>query len=1122
MSQIIPTYPIFEGSQVLTSDQLNQLSAYLDQQNRLTRSKLIGIGIVCGLQVQPLAGGLKISKGLGITSEGFLIQIGTDFNATHYRSYTLPESVTYKPFGFPEQDVQLWEMLSEKPEDDAEVKKLNTPATFLNEKYVLLFLEIFDRDLKSCLGNACDDKGKDRVFSLRRLLVNKTDLDLILTRSANVGGAFPGAPGLKRFRLKKPLFDPTKPESNQIGAFISHYQKTILETVDSAFWENLKAGFSVFEPLLAKSFEFKNPFDQASLIAKITQINQSLTDAPATVRGAQYLYDFFKELNLAWEEFLESGLALWYSCPTDPSLFPLHLLLGKALPASESAEEFYKYRHGFVQPPIFNEQRLLKETLAQRYRRLVLMIENFELELLRNPKPDQFPVKITPSKEKYGTLGQRSIPYYYAIKSNGSLGNWFSLEKNWSDPAHRQLWSSDRGSVLSYDNQPDVPVANPDFLESPLSYDWEEFPFLRIEGHLDQDIEKAKEAILKLIREFNLPIHLETLHLDAGGTVSDKNCGWNDLQEEYMHHRLLLLGMIRDLREIIDFLKKMNENFGSDKELFEDEAADQVLKAFELFENLVGALTECMEDLDWDKFQESYKKILQTLLDFLLIQLKFLDKIDINDKEQDKTLELYNGLLARVSPLIYRILDLFYFTKIQRLYVSYLQRKAKLHNSRKFSEYLIQNPGLTHEAGVYRGGTFFLIYMQSSGRIIGDFSLPGGACDCLCIEACEEDSWSLLPPFARPDYAITLQNKGVRIEVMVNDRLAVERKYILKPIQNTSEKGGIVKQDEANPAFLYEPPKDFTGDDAFSYQLIDEESGLSDVGRVTIWVKGPKATSCYTAEILTCWGEKNVQTAARARQLNPTNSLQETIQNLLESLKNSGGFTPDEIQFDFLEDEETRKQLLSCLGLLQDGMSYEALGQAILDYQAANCGAQTPPPQPQCTSTKVGGTVMGPTGGSIPGAKITVEGTGITTTTDTKGNFSVDFPTPGQTLVFEASRFIKTTRAICNESFITVVMTPETQTAPPVSGIAVGVATLAQEDLIKVASVRGLIAASDTSKDKNELIRLIEDDKQEVTLATEELSLLKNDTLKTIADGKDLKYRSNTTKSALVNLISGK
>ncbi|WP_026950732.1 carboxypeptidase-like regulatory domain-containing protein [Algoriphagus mannitolivorans] len=1123
MSQIITTYPIFEGSQVLTSEQLNQLSAYLDQQNRLTRSKLIGIGIVCGMQVQPLTDGLKITKGLGITSEGFLIQIGQDFNGTHYRPYTLPEGISYKPFGFPEQDVTLFEILSSKPEDETDVKKLNDPAAFLTEKYVLLFLEIFDKDLKSCLGNACDDKGQDRIMTLRRLLISKTDLDKVLTRSANVSGGFSGAPDLKSFHFKKPLFSPSGLESNQIGPFINLYQKTIQDTATPEFWEQLQKGYTVFEPLLAKSFDFKNPFTQAALTAKITQIKQSLTDAPATIRGAQYLYDFFHELALAWGEFVETGLSLWYSCPTDPSIFPLHLMLGKAKPSTESPEEFYKYRHGFVQAPIYNEQRLLKETLAQQYRRLVLMIETFELEILKNPKPGQFPIKITPSKEKSGPLGLRSIPYYYDIKSKGNLGNWFSLEKNWANPAPQQLWSSTRGKVLGYDNQPDAMPSNPGFWESPLSYNWEAFPFLRIEGHLDYDILKAKEDIQKLINKFNLPIHLESLHLDSGGPLQDKNCGWNDLQEEYMHHRFQLLGMIRDLREILDFLQKMNEKYGGEKEMFSDKDENQVLKAFELFEIWVDAMSECLEDLDWDKFQEAYKKILQTLLDFLLIQMKLLDKMDVNDKEADKNLELINGLMARVSPLIYRILDLFYFTKIQRLFLSYLHRKSKLHNSRKFSEFLNENPGLTHEAGVYRGGTFILVYMQSSGKVIGDFSLPGAACDCQCIEACDSDDWSLLPPFARPDYAITLQNSAVSIEVMVNDRLPIKRNYIVKPLSESSEKGGKVSQDGNNPIFIYEPPKDFAGDDAFSYLLVDEDSGLSDVGRVTIWVKSPKPQTCYNRDILACWGEKNVFAAVEFRKLDPGNDLEFAIQSLLTSLQQTGGFTEEEIMsVDFLEEEESRKQLLSCLGLFQDGMDYDSMGKAILDYQAANCGASQPNPEPTCTSTRVIGRVMTPAGGPVSGAKVSVKGSNISVLTNDKGEFLIQFPNPGQTLIFEATRFISTEIEICNQENITVTLIPEKQETNTESvGVAVAVNTLTEEDLIKVATIRGLLSEG-SNPDKNTVIRLMEDDKQEVTLKTEELVLLKNDTLKVIADSRDLRYRSNSNKTSLVNLITGK
>ena len=44
------TYPVFEANQVLTNAHLNDLFEYLDEQTRLTRANLIGIGIACGLE----------------------------------------------------------------------------------------------------------------------------------------------------------------------------------------------------------------------------------------------------------------------------------------------------------------------------------------------------------------------------------------------------------------------------------------------------------------------------------------------------------------------------------------------------------------------------------------------------------------------------------------------------------------------------------------------------------------------------------------------------------------------------------------------------------------------------------------------------------------------------------------------------------------------------------------------------------------------------------------------------------------------------------------------------------------------------------------------------------------
>src|ERR1043165_2597703 len=119
MTTFLDSYPVFENNQVLTSSQLNQLVAYLDEQNRLTRVKLIGDGIACGFTLKydklTAPDELTIFQGMGITSAGYLITEG-DCIVKEYRKYELPKGCRYVPFEDPDttvQDVLLWELLTE-------------------------------------------------------------------------------------------------------------------------------------------------------------------------------------------------------------------------------------------------------------------------------------------------------------------------------------------------------------------------------------------------------------------------------------------------------------------------------------------------------------------------------------------------------------------------------------------------------------------------------------------------------------------------------------------------------------------------------------------------------------------------------------------------------------------------------------------------------------------------------------------------------------------------------------------------------------------------------------------------------------------------------------------------
>src|SRR5213592_851003 len=87
---IANNFPVFEADQVLSNRHLNDLFNYLDQQDRLTRSKLIGSGIVCGLEIVYTQEGIHVTRGAAVTSQGFML-LHCENDYTHHIPYSTPE-----------------------------------------------------------------------------------------------------------------------------------------------------------------------------------------------------------------------------------------------------------------------------------------------------------------------------------------------------------------------------------------------------------------------------------------------------------------------------------------------------------------------------------------------------------------------------------------------------------------------------------------------------------------------------------------------------------------------------------------------------------------------------------------------------------------------------------------------------------------------------------------------------------------------------------------------------------------------------------------------------------------------------------------------------------------------
>jgi len=197
------SYPIFEPNQVLQFTDLNTLFDYLDQHNRLTRTHLIGMGIVCGLTVElsEETAAIQISPGCGITSEGYLLHLEAT-TLTHYQMVEV-SSHLFAPTSSSKNGangsgnngnngsngnnngnengivavIDLFASVGEeqrlelgKNPDGSDRKNLDELKDELENYVIVLVCELDETRRDSCLVD-CDDRGIDRTFRTRFFLL---------------------------------------------------------------------------------------------------------------------------------------------------------------------------------------------------------------------------------------------------------------------------------------------------------------------------------------------------------------------------------------------------------------------------------------------------------------------------------------------------------------------------------------------------------------------------------------------------------------------------------------------------------------------------------------------------------------------------------------------------------------------------------------------------------------------------------------------------------------------------------------------------------------------------------------------------------------------------------------
>ena len=538
-SNINFSYPFFIQNQVLRSENLNNIVNYLDEQNRLTRTHLFGIGIVYGLNIEiglVQSDGrvdLNISDGIGISSKGFFYNV----QAMQLNSWT-PVEVEQAEFlcdpDSPEETFEIWELF----ENGAGGEMLN--EDFFKEDKVIILLWDQKEEFRTTCFNDRDNivEGEVRI-NIRKFAVTTEVAEIITKGLDEVGGSenqvnLP-AVCLNRFGYTRTPGSDTEPgifpeEIVDCRRFLENYESICVNGLRVA--EN--SGGNIAQAYIEVAKEFPEFFEENQFqnlethligTANPKGLLQQVLDSNQQT-GVQYFYDYLKDLVLAYEEFTNTDYAQIVTLRPDPCLFPYHISLGRIFFAenklNQSAE--YPYRTNLIRPPIegqFDQSFRRAKRLAERMINLTksevqgedpivarFLNVNLPISLITAGDGEPGIMKITPSKGKWFPLSERAIPFYYLKEAvENKLGD---IRAYWSFEAWNRNRQDRIPAFYPVSSTNNITIG----LQGHLLCDVDAYNFFRIEGHLNRKLETVLTELNRQRKGLNLPFDIRCVKLD--------------------------------------------------------------------------------------------------------------------------------------------------------------------------------------------------------------------------------------------------------------------------------------------------------------------------------------------------------------------------------------------------------------------------------------------------------------------------------------------------------------------------------------------------------------------------------------------------------------------------------
>lgn len=726
LSKNIPAntrYTEFENNQVLTADQLNDLFLYLDIQTRLTRTKGIGVGIICGLEIGLTADNtIVVSRGAAITTDGDLLQFPADQVFNQYDVFE-DTNARYDYFHLDSgEQIPLFVLSNSRTR--AEAKALSDFAaatnTSLKDYAGILYLEDYNNDTDACTGVDCDNKGVELVRELKVLIAHKDNIAELLNSIPKMNREYFS---LDDMVMPRVMFSNSISKYDELqGAFRSAL------AIKDALVNNLSKAYQVCKPVIEDDLDADDT---------IAAWKQGIENAAAQQTGiyVQYIYDFFRDLVYAYNEMRESLFNDDHLCCPPVELFPKHVLLGliktatikrpllttadvtrddvlqpaSRLPVLDLSptirfdiatliRRFHpihidiSYRHSFYASPVLNNNETDELKTRFYFKRIDTMIRTFSIttaDILQSAGN----LKITPGLFEEAKIGSRAIPYYYKYDRARAINAYWDYDanaRNKEDGIYYYFASLYSGSAAA---------------KAPLQFNLLPYSFFRVEGHIGFKYQEVERVLNQVINDNNLPINLMTVQVEREiKTIPDRNWWFPHLHVYEQFVRNTINDHINQVDLVHANLKSAIEN---------DPDIGKISLAMNNFSN-VKTRVQNQAPATAPQFNTvAFKKDITDLISATTDVKANTQKFTFSNTAAPHDFIINTDILHKTDGIL-DLLNTHITIKKQDLFLG---------------NFMKNNPGLEHAGGVLRGGTFVLVYTSGNDMVVADFMLPYASVD---------------------------------------------------------------------------------------------------------------------------------------------------------------------------------------------------------------------------------------------------------------------------------------------------------------------------------------------------------------------------------------------------------